>query len=471
MEGDRSFTAALTERLEQRRKYTEHTLLPELKEQFTVFHASLQSLISIMARKTLIQEDPYKAEQKISDIEMPDDTEFPDNDLAGVVGVRLSTLDNVLEYTCNYYNFSLEALDFTELKKLADLVRYIAWDDLKANSPKPTTRAIANLMSRLKAGADSLATGILNSALTQLSDRCRSILDQLKSVRELQRENHKLELRLRVFPNIPDAQTLSADDPESIKRVREAFRDAAVRGPFIPELVNEVIAEDAEPGGKKLRDETLERLRVRAGADGRKQAKSVPIKQVLIDGVRALAAASRALEESLERLRANAAVIQGRQRGFGSRFRQWLDRLMKRPQQPAVYELEFMDEATGTRHTESVDLDGFLEKLHKKAQLYGSILSKTGSLWTKMEKASDDQLYKFLNRELGELHLIHRRAHAFDNYFKSKTTQDEKRRLRGIKIELTTIRNSIAKASQLKHEYSSRKDESEQLKKMGIEQQ
>ena len=146
-----------------------------------------------------------------------------------------------------------------------------------------------------------------------------------------------------------------------------------------------------------------------------------------------------------------------------------MSKLMNRKPAQQIYELEFMDEATGTRHRESVNLDSFLEKLHKKAQVYGGILSKTGALWTKIEKAGEDQLYLFINKELGDVHLIHRRANAFDTYFKAKTTRDEKRRLRGIKIELTTIRNAIAKASQLKHEYISRKEEHDQLKKLGIE--
>ena len=64
--------------------------------------------------------------------------------------------------------------------------------------------------------------------------------------------------------------------------------------------------------------------------------------------------------------------------------------------------------------------------------------------------------------------MIHRRAQALDTYFKSKATRDDRRKLRGIKIELTTIRNSIVKANQLKHEYTAKKEELEQMKRLGI---
>ena len=471
MEGDGSFIAALTEAIEQRHQYMEHTVLPKLKDRFRVFHASLQSLIAVMVRKGLIQEDPYKTEQKISGLDMPEDTEFPDGERTVVVGIRLSNLDNVLEYTDNYVSFSVASLHFAELKKLAELVRYIAWDDLKPNSPRPTTRVVSELMSKLRMGADSFASGIFSSALKQLADGCQSILADLKTVRAFQRERYKLDLRTMVMPNVPQPETLKPGDAESLGKVRPVFAASGMPGPFIPELVGEVLAEDHGPDSEKFRSATLARLRTQPATKKKKTAPPVSLSQLLIDAIRAIAAASRALDESLERLRENAAILQTRKQSFGARFREWLDRLFKRSPESHVYELEFMDEGTGTRHRESVDLDSFLEKLHKKSQTYGGILSRSGSLWSKIEHAGEDQLYKFVNKELGDLHLIHRRALAFDSFFKSQSTSDEKRKLRGIKIEITTMRNAIAKASQLKHEYVSRKEEEDQLKKLGISSQ
>lgn len=469
MEGDSSFIAVLTEAVEQRRRYIEQTELPKLRERFGIFHASLQSVVAVLVRKGFIQEDPYKLDQKISDIGMPEDAPFSESEVAVVVGVRVSQLDNVLDYTNNYVEFSVQTLDFAHLKNLTNLVRYIAWDDLRANSPQPTTQAISVMMARLQVGADSLASGILKSALNQLSDGCRGIVDHLKVIRTFQRERHKLELRTMVFPRIEQGESLTADAPDSLKKVRAAFSQSGMEGPFIPELVSEVIAEEFGTEAAERRQETLSKLQIKAETSKGKKNAPVPLTQLLKDAIRSLAAASRSLEATLERLRENAAVIQSRKRSFGARMREWIDKMSNRKPAGHIYELEFMDEATGTRHRESVDLDTFLEKLYKKARSYGGILAKSGSLWTKIERAGEDQLYQFINKELGDVHMIHRRANAFDAYFKAKTTRDEKNRLRGIKIELSTIQNALAKASQLKHEYISRKEEHEQLKKLGID--
>ena len=467
MEGERWFFETLTEAIEQRQRQMESTELPALKDQFRVFHASLRSLTSVLLRKGLIQEDPYKNEQKISDIVMSEDTEFPETERDVIVGARLSELDNVLEYANSYCEFSIASLDFVEIKKLGELARYIAWDALAINSSKPATRGLAVVLGRLQQRMDSLAAGILNSALGQLRDRSLEIVDRLKRVRAFAREQYKLEIRRQVLPRVADRAALIPGDPAALKAVRAAFTESALPVPFIPELITEVLEEDSGSNAAERRRETLHRLRVSEGPKGAKTA-GVPLKETLVDAIRALAASSRSLEAALERLRENDTLLRSRKKGLVERLWEWFSRVVNRTPARHVYSLEFLDETTGTRHREEVDLDEFLELLQKKSRVYAALLSRSGSVWSKIEQASNEQLYQFLNQELGSVHLIHRRADAFAGYFKAQATRDEKRRLRGIKTELTTIRNGIAKANQLKHDYVSRRDEKEHLQKIGI---
>jgi hypothetical protein len=251
--------------------------------------------------------------------------------------------------------------------------------------------------------------------------------------------------------------------------MRNAFAQSGMSGPYIPELVSEVIAEESGEDAAGLREATLARLRTKADKPKARKNAPVPLRQTLTDAIRSLAVASRALDGVLERLRDNAAILESRKLTFGARMVKWMKKAFGHGQMERVYELEFTDEYTGSRHRETIDLDAFLERLHRKAQIYGGILAKSSTVWAKIENASEDQLYQYINKELGDVHLIHRRANAFHNYFKAQTDEQEKRKLRGVKIELTTVHNAIAKANQLKHEYVSRKEEQEQLKKLGIE--
>ncbi|MFW6231976.1 MAG: hypothetical protein ACOC37_02865 [Spirochaetota bacterium] len=73
MEGDQPFRARVAQAIEDRRSAIESDELPRLKELFRVFHTSFQGLHQLLIRKGLVQQDPYKDEQKISDITPPDD--------------------------------------------------------------------------------------------------------------------------------------------------------------------------------------------------------------------------------------------------------------------------------------------------------------------------------------------------------------------------------------------------------------
>jgi hypothetical protein len=57
---------------------------------------------------------------------------------------------------------------------------------------------------------------------------------------------------------------------------------------------------------------------------------------------------------------------------------------------------------------------------------------------------------------------------ALDEFFKSKVAAENRERIKGIKPELSALKNSYVKANQLRYEYSAQKEEEEQLKRLGV---
>ncbi|MFW5789467.1 MAG: hypothetical protein ACOCW3_05975, partial [Spirochaetota bacterium] len=245
-------------------------------------------------------------------------------------------------------------------------------------------------------------------------------------------------------------------------------RQLGLPGPFIPELASEVLAEEYGPDAEKRRAEVLERLQS-SDASSKKARPKESLRDQLVAAIRALSAASRPLETIGENLRTNAEAAQTQKKGFGQAFREWIDRLTNRTPAKTTYEVEYTDESTGSRHTETIVLDDFLERIGKKSRLYGAFLARSGGPWAKLQKASDEQLYQYINRELGECHVVHRRAGALDAHLKAKAGPAERKKMKGVKIELSSLRNAIVKANQLKHEYVAKKEELEQLRKLGMD--
>ena len=57
---------------------------------------------------------------------------------------------------------------------------------------------------------------------------------------------------------------------------------------------------------------------------------------------------------------------------------------------------------------------------------------------------------------------------ALDDYYKTTVTPANLPKIRGIKMEMTAVKNTLVKTNQRKAEYSTIVEEQEQMKKLGI---
>ena len=460
-EGDDQFAIRVAQAIEERQKSIEADEIPRLRELFRLLHASVQGLHQILIRKGLVHEDPYKGDQRISDISPPPDDPFLDSEQGHVVGIRLDAYDNTLMFLNSSFEFRLAALGFRELVKLSAVAQYISWDEFTSHSQRPTTRGMADLLHRARGGQDSLANGVISDSLAQLTKNLEAILAHIRTITIVKREEYKQTLRERVLPSIPGTP--------SLEEIRAKHKALALPGALIPELAEEVLSETVGDQRDERRQEVLDRLRSDTRAEKKKSRPKESERDALISAIRGLAAASRSLDTISDNLRVNVEVLRSRKRGFSHRFRAWIDRITNREPQKTTYQIEFLDEATDLPHTEAVVLDDFIDLGKKKARLYGSFLARTGGPWAKLQTASDEQLVRYVEKEIGECRRIHRRAAAIDELLKHDVSADERRKMKGVKIELTALKNAIATASRQKHEYAARKGEHEQMRRLGID--
>jgi hypothetical protein len=73
-----------------------------------------------------------------------------------------------------------------------------------------------------------------------------------------------------------------------------------------------------------------------------------------------------------------------------------------------------------------------------------------------------------LSKNIEELQSLHKTLSALDVFFKSEASREDREKVKGIKPELTAIKNGIVKANQKRHEYIAQKEEQEQMKRLGI---
>jgi hypothetical protein len=469
MEETTDFTSKLEQALEQKREDIEKNILPDLKEQFRNFYNSYQSIYNILTRKSLIKEDPYKYEKKGSEVQLPSESPFLESEKNDELSIRLSDLDNQLDFLNSYYQFNLEFLTMQRIKLLASLTRYIRWDQVTQSSTNLNTRHLAEFLEKIKQGSDNLSQQIVNDALTQLSSISKQILRNLKTLTTYHREQYKLQIRRNILDDLDlDSSTVQSNEAEAMKQIKKKFTSVMSDQPFYEELIKEVLAEDYGQNSQEMQQEVLSKLQVKQ----RKKKKKSPAetyKTTLLEAVRTLASASTHLEEAHRKLYENNQVLTYRKMSLGEKLRQWLTSFGRKKEDRQIYEIEYFDTKTSLSKHERIDFQKFLEDVSKRAKVLANLSNKMSSSYQRLEASSEDQIFQFLNKNIQELQIILRRLPALDTYFKSEVSRELRSKIRGMKIEANAIKNSVVKANKKKYEYVSKKEETEQLKRLGVD--
>ncbi len=468
MEDSQAFSRHLEERLDARRETLDRVELLKLRDGFKLFQAAFVGLNAVLNKKGVLHDDPYKYDLKISEVVTPPESPFSESEKVDQISMRVSQFEAYLDFLNNYYQFSCDFLSMGRIKRLLSLVKYFNFAQFTETNTQLNTRALAEIAGMVKKGGDQFSSGLIADSVSQLEKASRDILACLKELTDYHKERYKLELRQIVMPGLPiDADMAIGGRDEAMKIIKHKFSELASEQPFYPELVEEILLEDFSSDGPSLREELLRRFTV---AEEKKadDAKAKSFKGILIDGVRTLSAASFALENSVAKLQENSILLASLDQGLGARFRRMIRKLFSPEDKGIVYEVQFVDPVTKSCQSEKLDFGAFTDETAKKTRFLGSLSQRGGASARRLEGMTDDQAYKFLQRNIEELQRALRVLAALEEFFKSETPEPSKPRVRSIRVEMTTVKGAVIKANQKKHEYVAQREELDQMKRLGI---
>jgi hypothetical protein len=469
MEQGSDFCLQLGQALERRKEHIEKNAMPQLKEQFQLMQTSYQSIYNLLLRKSLINEDPYKLDKKISEIVIPSKEPYGESARTEQLSLRLSDFDLQLDFINSYYDFSMTTMTMEDIKKVAEIVKYIRWEQVTETSSNLMTRTLAQALAKIKQGSDDLSFKILGDALTQLGKVSKQILFLLKEITTYHREQYKLEFRERVLGEVKLTPAVVQNKQEdALKLVKQQYPKLMNGVPFYQALIIEVLQEEYGVNAEEMRDELLKRVDVAEEAP-KKQKKEVSFTVHLLEGIRLLAGASSHIETAVKKLEDNNGFLMDRKLSFGEKFKRWLAQISKKKPSPQIYEIEYFDGDSGAAKTEKLNFTKFIDDAGKRALILGNVMNKMSQTYRKLEQAPEEKVFDFLTSNLAEVQIILRRLPALDTYFKTEVSREQRSLVRGIKMEINAIKNAYVKANQKRHEYVSRIEEREQLKKLGIQ--
>jgi hypothetical protein len=468
MEQTQSFTDQLFQAVMERQQAFDSFLLPKLQEEYRISQSAAKTIRTVLVKKGIMHDDPYKYDSKIQEIEIPPEDGFTDTEKASVIARRLSQYEAMLDFMSNYYQFTCDFLNPTRIGKLVALNHAFTWESFSNTSSKNNTKGLADLILTLRNGGDSLSVGIVNDALSQLSKSSIAITKALKNLAEFHKERYKLSIRKLVLPGaIIDPKSLETGYTTAMREIKRSFAVSMKDQPFYTELIEEVLKEDYSPDHAVLQQELIARLSS-VKTDAGKSQIAENFKSVLMDGIRALGSVSPQIEEICGKLIENENVILSLEQGFIQKLARMFRKAFNRPEREQDIVVTTIDPITQTGKRETVKFLPFIEDLKKRARLYTGFTVRNSASYQKIDLMDEKQILDLLTRHVAEVGNILKVCGGLDDYFKQAAGPENRERIHGVKVEIATIRNSLVKANQCRAEYAAQVEEQQQLKKLGI---
>ena len=458
---DDSFYTSLIEALKSRREWLEKNDLPKLKDELRNFHSAFSTIYSMLLKKGQLNADPYKNEAKVGDMQIPSMEEFSESSKEQF-SIRLSNYDNQLDFLVNFYQFSLEFFTLEKIRIILGLIKYIEWTKLSASIQNPNTRAMVEVITNIRAGTDHMATKIINESVQNLSKSTNTSIGYLKNCSDFNKQFYKYEVRTNVIGQLP------AQGPADMTQIRKHFAALMPGRPFYTELIEEIIKEDSPAEGPELKKMILKGLEV-AGNKPKQEKKAAPSKLLLFDGFKDLGSLHTEFRGILLKINENHTLLENAKIGFWDKFRKMMQQMVNKEPEPTIYNITYIDTSTGLPVHEKINYKEFCDELEKKIK-YLSMFTVRGPVFGKLDSMEEDQVLNLLSKNITEIQTLHTSLTALDEYFKSTASQEDRKKIQGIKPDLSTIKNGIIKANQKHYEYTAAKEEEEQFKRMGIQE-
>lgn len=470
METSDNFNKQLFELAEAKKNWYDTEEMIKILEEYRNLLGVVNNLINLLEKKGLIQPDPYKHDKKISDIAVPEEIPFLDSERSMVIGARLSDFESMLDFICNIFKFSVATVSVERIKTLLALNNYFQWNSLVPNSTKPNTKGLAEIIHAIKMGTDTLSVSVLNETINYASKTVSRINGLLKELTDFQKEIYKIEIRKCIFEHPSYSHEKSQkSNQDALQQIKKLFPQVLGKKPFYSELIDELIQEEYSPEKQKFRETLLKKFEI---SSNKKEEKKIQIntKELLMDAVRALGAAAPLFEQIVQKVDENHKVLQSEHNGFLDKLLALIRQAFNRPEKPVVYTVTVTDPLTQSRKQEDINYQDFITDINRRRRTYNSFSIKKAPGYVKIENQTEKAIQEYLAKQISECNRLMQLLAALDEYFKSAPAIENRPKIKGLKMELTSLKNCIVKTNQRKAEYTALIEEEEQLKKLGIVQ-
>lgn len=463
-----TFGQQLLAALDERKAWYDTNVLPKMQENYRLHHSCVSNLIGVFEKKSLVNPDPYKHDKKISEIVAPEDTDFSESERAIVLGTRISDYESMLDFICNYFKFSVDHITLDQIRRLGELNNTFQWSNLSFNSPKANTRGLVAVISAARTGADPLTMSLINDSIAKSVRALQDITTDLRAIAKFQRELYKGEIRRAIFQNPQFNKQKAENSPTDMQlEIKKLFPVVMGKRPYYSDLVDEIVMEEIGPNKDARRAKLLSSLHVVKKIE-QKQERVVDTKEILMEAVRILGTTCEQYMQMLQKIKENHNILEGEHNTLADKLLRLFRKSFGMADPPVDYEIVIVDRSTETQKRERIHYNQFVSDLEKRAKYYESFSVRKTPGYNRIAVLKEEAIMEFLNKHLIESNALMVRLTSLDEFFKEAADVNDRPRIKGIKMELTTLKNTLVKTNQRRAEYAAYVEEQTQMRKLGI---
>lgn len=466
---DMEFSKKVVLAIDDRTIHYNTVILPQLLEKYRLIHTCVKNVIEVLIQKSIIKPDPYKLEKKISGVEIIPNEPYLDTERSLVIGTRLSDYEAILDFVCTYYKFSIENTGFSTIKKFVEFNNTFNWHSFTSSNNSPNTKGFAMLFAEAKQGAPAMTANMMNDNIVKCDNTTKEINLILKDLNDFQKEVYKAYIRKDIFDHPKfNAEKANESMESEIAEIKRLFPAVMNKTPFYPALVEEIAREDMSPDKARIQEALLKKLQIENQKKEKKE-KTIDTKEILMGAVHSLTGLAPQLSTVLEKIKENHALLESEHQSFFDKLVHNLRKAFNISEPPVIYQINITDSTTGTVRRERIEIQAFMAEIEKKINFYNSFSLKHLPGWQKIDKNPVEKILEFLNKQLSEAQRLIVQIGALDTYFKDSAREENKKMVKGMKMELTTMKNTIVNTNQHRADYISYVEEQAQMKKLGID--
>ncbi len=471
MDDLQEFHNKLSQAIAVKSENLEKTTVRRLRDHLQGFEAGVSAMYKFLIDKGLMQNDPYKGERTVTEIQTPSADIFTDGDVSTEISMRFSHYVSQWEFLVNIFHVSISNLTLKKVKRILDLLDWVRWTDFSPNSALQVTRAVAKTVGRVSKMNDPMAGKIMSSSATHLRELTHSIRKELEVVTEFLRENYKWKVREDVTSRMKiDPAKYNKNPMATLDNLKFEITHNARRLGWYKELAQELLEEDFGSDANILRTATIERLKVTSEKKKKKSRRGPDNLMLLMAVVEKLSRCGEPIRSAMIKMNVNSQTIQGRKKGLGERLSEIFSSIFSRHDTAVIYQITITNTVTGSVRHESLDFRKFYSIAVKRAQVLQDLLDPSSVAYTNAKATGIEKLEDYVSRFLVEVKSIHRRLEGLEAYFKSDNVPMRLRdNMKTTGLSLKNLKSSISETMKTFNEYKIGKEERDQLRKLGIE--